>query len=281
LHPRHFITTRKAPSLDMDPRVLVLSGRVLFAVALASLGAQHIIFDRFVVGRAPPWSTAESSGSTWIIVSGLTLSACGLAILRPRIGRAAALFAATLVLIWALLRHIPVVMASEFLSASWTDAAKALRFIGGALAVAATLPAVGWIPDERYARFVDGDAVFARVGAACIGFSLMVNGAQHFTATPFVAGLIPAWFPGDASFWTYFGGVALIAGGIGLLMPRTLRLAALMSGLMVFSWFWIIHVPRARMSVSAAIAVFEALLTSGSLFVVAGWAWAATRAHRR
>jgi len=68
--------------------------------------------------------------------------------------------------------------------------------------------------------------------------------------------------------WTYFGGVALIAGGAGLLIPRTAQLAALLSGLMILSWFFIVHVSREIAGVADGIAVFEALLTAGMLFVL-------------
>ena len=40
-----------------------------------------------------------------------------------------------------------------------------------------------------------------------------------------VATLVPAWIP-NPTFWTYFAGVALIAGGIGLVLVATSRLAA-------------------------------------------------------
>jgi hypothetical protein len=63
--------------------------------------------------------------------------------------------------------------------------------------------------------------------------------------------------------------VALIAGGAGLVVPQTARLAALLSGIMVFSWFWIVHIPRTFTSVSDGIAVFEALAVSGLAFVLA------------
>jgi uncharacterized membrane protein YphA (DoxX/SURF4 family) len=98
--------------------------------------------------------------------------------------------------------------------------------------------------------------------------------------TAFVASLIPGWFPGNAVFWTYFAGVALIAGGIGLFIPLTARLAALLSGLMVFSWFWIVHIPRTLLSVSDGIAVFEALAVSGIAFVIAGYVGEAERSGR-
>jgi len=98
----------------------------------------------------------------------------------------------------------------------------------------------------------------------------LITGIHHFKFTEFVASLIPSWFPGDAVVWTYFAGVALIAGGIGLFIPFTARLAALLSGLMVFSWFWIVHLPRTFAGVSDSIAVFEALAVSGIAFVLAG-----------
>jgi hypothetical protein len=100
---------------------------------------------------------------------------------------------------------------------------------------------------------------------------MVITGVQHFMYTGFVASLIPGWFPGNPVFWTYFGGVALIAGGAGLFIPQTARLAALLSGLMVFSWFWIIHIPRTLTSVSDGIAVFEALAVSGIAFAIAGY----------
>jgi uncharacterized membrane protein len=67
----------------------------------------------------------------------------------------------------------------------------------------------------------------------------VLTGLQHFRSLEFVATLVPAWIPGDAFWWGRFAGVALIAGGVGLLSPRTDALAALATaGLMIFSWFW-------------------------------------------
>src|SRR5690606_26919764 len=44
--------------------------------------------------------------------------------------------------------------------------------------------------------------------------------------------------------WTYFAAVALGAGAAGLVLRRTRRLAALMTSLMIFMWFWLVHLPR-------------------------------------
>src|SRR5690606_9857429 len=80
----------------------------------------------------------------------------------------------------------------------------------------------------------------------------------------------PAWFPGDAVSWTYVAGVALIVFGAGLLAPATAPLSALLAGCMVFSWFWIVHLPRTLVSMSDGVAIFEALAVSGIGFLLAG-----------
>ena len=75
-------------------------------------------------------------------------------------------------------------------------------------------------------------------GRLCLGAFMTLCGIQHFIYVPFVASLLPTWIPG-AVFWTYFAAVALIAGGIGIVVPQLTRLAAVLSGAMIFSWsFW-------------------------------------------
>jgi uncharacterized membrane protein YphA (DoxX/SURF4 family) len=96
---------------------------------------------------------------------------------------------------------------------------------------------------------------------------------QHFIYADFVATLVPAWIPGHY-FWTYFAGIALIAGGAGLIIPQTARLAATLTGLMIFLWVVLLHIPRALAAVGPQIrnewtAVFEALFFSGIAFVLA------------
>ena len=109
---------------------------------------------------------------------------------------------------------------------------------------------------------------------AMLGAFLVSSGIQHFLFVPFVATLVPAWIPGPR-LWTEFAGVALIAGGLGLIVPRTARLAGSLSGLMIFLWFVMLHIPRALAAADAAsrrnewTAVFEALAMSGIALLLA------------
>jgi uncharacterized membrane protein len=244
---------------------LLSTGRIFFAVALIGLGIEHFVFGDFIIGRAP-----KSGNLVWAYLSGAAVIAAGIMVLVGKKARAAAIFVGALIFVWAFLRHIPVVAADSVFGAAWTPAGKALTLFGGALAVAGTFPKIE-AGDSIFHRFVNADRGFVILGRICLGIFLVLTGILHFIYTTFVASLIPTWFTGNAVFWTYFAGVTLIAGGIGLFIPQTARLAALLSGLMVFSWFWIIHIPRTLTSVSDGIAVFEALAVSGIAFTIAGF----------
>ena len=73
-------------------------------------------------------------------------------------------------------------------------------------------------------------------------------------------------------FWTYFAAIALIAGGVGLLIPKTARLAATLSGIMLFSWVFLVHIPLAisTHTVSEVSRGFQALQDSAVAFMLAG-----------
>ena len=255
----------------MTRAALIPLGRRLFALALLGLGLEHFIFQEFVTGRAPAWPAGLPGKLMWVSGSGAIVVLAGLAIfVGYRWSRLAALVVALLIVAWAFARQLPIMVADSVLGGSWTRAGKALTIFGGTLAVAATLPSVSGAPMSGRNRFANSNGVSMLLGRVCLGSFLIVAGAQHFKFTAFAASLIPAWFPGNAIRWTRFAGVALIAGGVGLLFRRTAMAAGLLCGLMVFSWFWIVHLPLMLVSVSDGIAVFEALAVVGTALVIAG-----------
>lgn len=243
-------------------------GRIFFAIGILGIAIEHFIFQDFIVGRAPAWPESLPGKLPWAYFTGLVFIVVSISIFTGKKVRIAAMAAVLLVFLWAFLRHIPVVAADSFLSGAWTSAGKALVFMGGALAVSAAFGEVPAFNKTLLTKFVNRKADLIVAGRICLGIFLVVTGIQHFIFTEFVASLIPVWFPGDAVFWTYFAGITLIAGGIGLFIPPTARLAALLSGLMIFSWFWIVHLPRTLASRSDNIALFEALAFSGIAFVL-------------
>lgn len=257
-------------------------GRIFFAIALVAFGIQQFLFGDFVPGRAPAWPVGVPGRLAWAWSSGLLFIATGGTLLwtgvtpAPRVRRAAWLLTGmtgAIIAVWALLRHVPLILQDGQFGSAWTMFGKALTFSTGALAVAASL------------RGLDGQAGASRalhrmdelgptLGRIGLGSFMAAAGIQHFLWEEFVQTLVPAWIPGPL-FWTYFAGVALIAAGVGLIVPATSRLAGTMAGLMVFSWVVLLHVPRAVAAAEAAssrnewVAVFEALAVSGLAVVLA------------
>lgn len=263
---------------------LIPIGRVFVGLALLGLGFEHFVFREFVTANAPAWPDALPGEWVWAYLTGAVLIATGATLFAGKKARLAALLVAALVFLWGLLRQVPPLFVSAPFSVEWTHVSKGLRFVGGMLAIAATSPHAGDGNDTLLSRWAHRRSPLIVVARALIGPSLIINGIQHFIFTELVASLIPEWFPGDAVLWTYFGGVALITGGLGLLLPRTAALAAILCASMVFAWFWIIHIPLALptpVSVSAAVSVFGALAASGALFAIAGFLYARGKDPRR
>jgi uncharacterized membrane protein len=171
---------------------------------------------------------------------------------------------------------VPLVAKDSILGGAGTVAGKALALCGGALLVA---HASSMMVDPHPRGSVWSDARVKRtwsLGPWFLAGFLVQSGIQHFLYIDFVASLVPAWIPG-ARFWSYFAGVALIAGGLGMLVPATRRLAALLSGSMIFSWVFLVHIPRAAGTfpdtTNETTAVFEALAMSGIAWLVAAVSW--------
>jgi uncharacterized membrane protein YphA (DoxX/SURF4 family) len=196
-------------------------------------------------------------------VVGATLVAVGLAIFFEWQTRAVALVTGAFLVASFVWLSLPRAIADCQWCGQWTSAMKTLTFCGGALLVAATHPGS-----------LSGRAAIAGTGRLFFAAFLLLCGLQHFIWAAAVSGLVPAWIPGRL-FWTHFAGGALIAGGIGILIPQTRRLAGALLALMIFSWVFLVHLPLAikfwgTQSGNQTTAMFEALAFSGIGLMIAG-----------
>jgi uncharacterized membrane protein len=244
-----------------DPAMTPL-GRRMFAVAFIAFGLLQFLYRDFVPGRPPAWPERLYGGWIWAYASGACFVVAGAAMLVGRHSRPAALSIAVLVFAWAVTRNFPIALADPSFGGAWTRLGKAVALCGGALAVAASARQ----GDHRRM------AALAIVGRFALGVFLINSGVQHFLFAEFVATLVPTWIPG-ARLWTYFAGVALIAGGLGLIVARTTRIAGFSVALMLFTWLCILHIPRALAAGPANqrnewTAVFEALAFAGIALVL-------------
>jgi uncharacterized membrane protein len=144
------------------------------------------------------------------------------------------------------------------------------------LIVAATLPLRAAKDSPGLARRFRR---LAPLGPLFLATFLILGGIQHFVYATFVMQLVPAWIP-SPRFWVYLTGTALIAGGIGILLPPTRRLAATLVGIMILLWVVMLHIPRAlanRQDPGETAAIFEALALSGVVFILGSREWGRQR----
>jgi uncharacterized membrane protein YphA (DoxX/SURF4 family) len=245
------------------PRADALSrfGRFATGLALTAFGVANFVVGDFVAGRAPAWPAGVPGQVGWAYLTGVVLIGAGVCIVTGRWAVRAALVAAALIAAWALVRQIPHALADPQFGGEWTNLGKALTFSGGLVGVAGSF--ILHSPDATDAE-IHRAWLMRAVGRLALGAFLVASGLQHLLFTPFVATLVPAWIP-NPTFWTYFAAAALIAGGIGLVFAVTSRLAATCVGLMVLTWFFVLHIPRglAMNNQNEWTAVIEALGVSG------------------
>jgi len=240
-------------------------GRLFFAIALAAFGVQQLVTAEFV-RLVPPLPAWIPEPQLWARLVGVILIVAGAAIGigRGRWARWAAAVVGVLIALSILFLHLPKAAANPLAGFMWTNPCKALAMLGGAILVAAALPDDGSSLAGLFRRLLPLGRLFLP------GF-MILGGVQHFVYADFVSKLVPAWIPAPL-FWVYFTGIALIAGGVGMLIPKTARLAALMAGIMIFLWVLLLHIPRALayLHVPAEMSgVFEALAMSGIAFILA------------
>lgn len=251
----------------VTPGWLVPIGRAFYSIGLIGIGVQHFLFREFIPVIAPLWPVSIPGRTVWVIVAGSLLVASGVAILFGVKARTVAAFTGLALLLLVVVDDVPsVLMGYPKHLGSWTNAIKALAMCGGAWVVAESLETeVSALPGWLEALMPSGRFFFA--------WMLIAFGIDHFLYSPFVATLMPKW-AGNAMFWTYFAGVALIAGGLGICVKQVSRLASLLVGVMIFLWVPMLHIPRALADPRGQLgnewtSVFEATAFSGVAFLLA------------
>jgi len=231
--------------------MLLRLGRLLFALSVVLSGIYQLLTGRFV--NLVPVNPSRPPPAWLVYLFGVIFVLIGIGLLVQRTVSAAAIALAVLLLVLFFGFSLRAALPQASAGYVWVDPLMILALLGGVALAAA--------PDEKSTRF----AAFA------LGAFLAYCGVLHFPYAKYVAGLIPPWIPAHL-FWTYFAAVALIAGGIGVVVPGTARLAAILSGIMLFSWVFLVHIPLAisTHTVSEVSRGFQALSDSAVAFMLAG-----------
>ncbi len=248
-------------------------GRFFLAIPMVAFGAQHFIYLDFVTRvfpRLPAWIPGHPF---FACVFGAILVIAGAAIVIEKVARPVALLLGLIILGSFALLYLPALIANPLLPFNgdlWTKAGKALALSGGSFLVAGSPPAKSDVLTNALGGVVKAVERLIPLGRFFLAAFLILCGIEHFMYVEIVTRLVPSWIPGGV-FWTYFTGVALVAGGAGMCVPLASRLAAILTGLMIFVWVLVLHIPRAvtMSGPNETTAVFEALAMSGAAFLAA------------
>ena len=244
---------------------LIRPGRIIYGIGIIALGVLCILSKDFVAGRPPAatWAATIPGKLLWAYVSGGLLILAGLAVIFNKQARTAALVVAVMILLFSFVaRHL-------YEMVDWLNAYKALALAGGSFIVAASFQRKD--QGGREATSTRDKLVFT----GCIFFSLffIICGLAHFKFAGFIIkDFMPSYIP-FPTFWTWFCGVCLIAGGLGLLLPPIRKWAALLSGIMIAGWFVLLHTVRFAADTNNAsdrLGLCESFTFAGIFFVLAG-----------
>lgn len=241
--------------------------RSFYAAGIAAIAIQQLFCADFRPVMLPPGSEwlPDRLLCTWVF--SILLLAVGVYIIFGIKARSVSIALGSLLLLMVLLFQLPYVLTNApKVLANWTDPLKELTLSGGAFIVAGSLPEENVSAPTRFL------AQLIPLGKYFMAVLLVVFGISHFIYKDFVATLVPGWIPGHI-FWTYFAGAALIAGGLGIGWGIKRKLAAGLTGLMIFIWLIILHIPRAIADPHSGngnewTSVFEALAFSGIAFLI-------------
>jgi uncharacterized membrane protein len=242
------------------PSLLMRIGRLLFALSVVASGIYQLVTGRWV--NLVPVNPARLPPPWLLYLFGVLFILIGVGLLVRRTVSAAAVALGVLLLVLFFGFGLPLALAHAATGYVWVDPLMILALLAGVGLAAARGDG------SSLDRLFDKVARFAPLALAAF---LVYCGVTHFPYAKYVAGLIPPWIPAHM-FWTYFAAIALIAGGIGVLVPRTARLAATLSGIMLFSWVFLVHIPLAisTHTVSEVSRGFQALQDSAVAFMLAG-----------
>lgn len=257
---------------------LIKVGRLFCGLGIISYGIQQIVIRDFRPQILPGFPAWAHEYSVFAILTGVIMVVIGLVIsglfkVNDANKKSICLYLGFYFLALIIVSHIPYLLFvyPHKLShlGSWGDALKELAFSGGAFVMAGSFLNASSPPNKNNTfEFVLEKLIpFGRIFFCT---TIILFGCNHFAYD--ISTMVPGWF-GMPTFWSYFGGAALIASGTAIMFKIFLKPVALLLATMLFLWFVLLHVPgaianpyisRGNLIVSA----FDALLFCGTALVL-------------
>lgn len=254
---------------------IITTGRVFYGIAMASVGIHQLFYADFTPFLFPQWPHQFPGYHVMAVVFSMALITASIFIIIGKNTRTLSLILAGVLLLmlfggWVPFQYIILPYKKTHLGV-WVLPLKELALAGGALAVAGSLPGNENNKKPAIIRLLEKLIPLRGIFFAT---TMILFGISHFLYPQTVADMVPSWMPAHY-FWTYFAGIALIAGGTAIAIRVWLKWAGILMGAMILLWFVFLHVPGAIEyplvdQGNLITAAFSALAFSGIAFVLAG-----------
>ncbi len=251
---------------------LTTVGRTFFSFSIIGMATQQLfypVFRNLFVPETPSWL---ANPEIWVYLFSLFLIGSSVMILFGK-NKNVPLILGLVFIILFLIAHVPYRLSQDLNNLGvWTIAIKCLTFAGGAFVAAGCMSSAQ--AENVNSAWVSFSDTLTPVGALLFSLMLIAFGTDHFLYTTGVSRLVPEWIPFKV-FWTYFSAVALIGSGTAILFRIRPQLIAILAGIMILIWVFVLHLPGALAepetgSSHALTSTFHALGFSGIAFMVAG-----------
>ena len=254
------------------------TGHLFYGLGITSYGIQQIVIRDFRPQILPGFPSWAHEYSIFAIVTGVIMVITGIIIsglfkVKCTYKKSIALYLGFYFLTLIFVSHIPYLLFvyPHKLShlGSWGDALKALAFSGGSFVIAGSFLDNSSTPNKKNS-FETLLGKLIPIGKIFFCTTIILFGCNHFVYD--ISTMVPKWLVWQ-TFWSYFGGAALIAAGTAILLKVFLRPVALLLALMLFLWFILLHVPGAITNPYSGrgnqiVSAFDALLFCGTALVL-------------
>jgi len=212
---------------------LLVFGPVFEAAALTIFAAEHFVAARDLMGIVPHWLPGPLF---WTYFVGAALLAAAISFITWQHVNLSASLLALLFLIIVLTIDLPTLPAHIHERFFWILAVRETTFAAGALVLAGSV-----------LRSRSAGTLLITLGRLIVACACIFYAVEHFLFPQFVPGVplekpMPSWFP-FPQLLAYLIGLTLLVCGIGLLLPRTARIAAATAGTLLVLLTFFFYVP--------------------------------------
>ena len=250
-------------------KYLPFAGLIFYGTALSCFGIITIYYQDFPYMLIPPKHSGIPGLHMFVDIIGLMFFLTGLSIVINKMAMQFSIATAFFLLLIFCFYFIPYqfIESPNYMQfGDWENAAKELALASGALVVANYLK-------EKNHTFIN--KFFGKLissGNILFAIAIISFGIDHFIYGAEAADYVPSWIPWRV-FWIYFTGTALLGSGIAIAFNIRRFLAAKLLGLMIFTWFIILHIPRIAVSPAdersgEMASALLALAYSGTAFII-------------